>query len=642
MKKKKFKIKYNMIIFTILTLLVCLFWAFLLKSNILPLKYLLIGFSVFLVWLFIVWLLLFFKRDKKKKKRDIIAYIISAFLLLIMSLIFIYLNNTLNFFEGLNSNKYKEENYLVVALSDSEYESLSDLDNIGYVSSELNKISEALDKVNEETDIDNVKYEKYDDMFTALFDKEIDSLLIEESYLTMIKENHDYENLIKTIYKVTISVEIETESKSVDVTENPFTVYISGIDTYGTISSVSRSDVNMVVTVNPKTKQILMISIPRDYYVQLHGTTGYKDKLTHAGLYGIDTSVETIEDLLDTDINYYYRVNFSTLEKIVNAIGGIDVYSEYTFTSYIGNYRFYKGYNHMNGNQALGFARERKALPGGDRSRGENQQAVIDGVVRKVTSSAIITKYTSLINSLNGTFQSNMDDTDILKLIKMQLNDMASWNITSYSLNGSDSYEYTYSYSAQKLYVMEPDMDTVNEATSLINAVNNGDTLDSSYSSEASNIKNPITIVKKPEVKVPEEEPSEEPEEEPVQEDSEEKDENPVITLNGDDEITIEVGTEYEELGASAVDVLGEELEVVITGDVDVTLVGEYTVTYTATDLLENSSYVERTINVVESIEEPSEEPTEQPSEEPVEGETGETSSEESNETANAEPTEDL
>ena len=169
---------------------------------------------------------------------------------------------------------------------------------------------------------------------------------------------------------------IKTKSKSiakkVKVTKESFNIFISGIDTYGKISSVSRSDVNMVVTVNPKTKQILMTSIPRDYYVTLHGVKGYKDKLTHASLLGIENSVMTVEDLLDIDINYYIKVNFSSVINVVDSLGGVDVYSEYDFTS-IDGYHYSKGYNKVNGEEALSFVRERKAFASGDNQRIKKQ-----------------------------------------------------------------------------------------------------------------------------------------------------------------------------------------------------------------------------------------------------------------------------
>ena len=494
------KLSINRITYTIIAFLSILFLIFIISTNIVPLKYLLLLFVIFILYDVGLFFLLF----KKNKVKNIIGYVLSGILVIIMGILFYYLNVTMEFFKGFGTNKYKEENYLVLVLNDSSFESLNDLSNIGYTSNELSNINEALTKLNEEITIENIKYDNNVEMFDDLINKEIDSVLIEESSMALIYEqNEEYNGMFKTIHTINIKTEIEI-TKETDVTNQPFTIYISGIDSYGNIATVSRSDVNMVATINPTTKQVLLISVPRDYYVQLRGTTGYKDKLTHAGLYGVETSVGTLEDLLDVEINYYARVNFSSLEQIVDALGGVDVYSKYSFTSSQatgGTYYFTEGYNHMNGKQALSFSRERKALPGGDRARGINQQAVIDGIIRKATSPAIITGYSKILSSLNGTFQTNMSDNDIQKLIKMQLNDMASWNITSYSLDGTDGSEYTYSYPTQKLYVMKPIEETVTEAQGMIDKVYAGELLESSYDKEATDVNDPVYVEPKPDPK---------------------------------------------------------------------------------------------------------------------------------------------
>lgn len=299
--------------------------------------------------------------------------------------------------------------------------------------------------------------------------------------MSMVNEdNPEFNTKTKVIYKFVIKLKSKTKAKDVNVTNKPFNIYITGIDTYGEITSVSRSDVNIVATVNPKTKQVLLTSIPRDYYVQLHGTTGVKDKLTHAGIYGVDKSITTIEDLLDIDINYYVKVNFTSLIDIVNALGGITVYSDYTFTT-IDGVHFTEGNNNMNGEQALSFARERKAFLEGDNQRGKDQQAVIAALIKKMCSKSIITKYDSILNSLNGKFQTNMSSNKITSLLKMQLNDMSSWNVSTYNLQGVNSSNYTYSGGNTKLFVMEPVLGSIEEAHNLINDVKNGKKLKASY-----------------------------------------------------------------------------------------------------------------------------------------------------------------
>lgn len=318
--------------------------------------------------------------------------------------------------------------------------------------------------------------------------------MVEDSILKIMEEEtSDFNKLVDVLYTFKVKVKAQSTLKDVNVTKDSFSIYISGIDTYGEISSVSRSDVNIVMVVNPKIKQILLISIPRDYYVQLHGTTGTRDKLTHAGIYGIDMSVKTLEDLLEMDINYYIKVNFTSVIDIVDALEGLDVYSEYSFVSYSG-FSFKKGYNSVNGEQALDFARTRKAFADGDRQRGKNHQALIEAIIRKATSKSIITKYNSLLSAIDGKYQTNMGIKKITSLIKMQLNDMPSWNVTSFSLTGTDTYNYTYTYN-QLLYVMEPDEESVETAIDLIDSVLDDKSLDSSYSELSSSI-NKVSSVK--------------------------------------------------------------------------------------------------------------------------------------------------
>ena len=222
-------------------------------------------------------------------------------------------------------------------------------------------------------------------------------------------------------------------------------------------------------SVNPLKKEILLTNIPRDYYVKLHSFNEY-DKLTHAGIYGIDESISTIEDLLDTKINYYVKVNFTSLIDIVDALDGIVVNSNYSFTT-VDGYSFKKGTNYLDGKEALSFARERKAFKEGDRIRGENQQLILTSIINKSTSTKIITNYTEILKAVKGKFITNIKDEEITKLIKMQFRDGQAWNIKSISVNGVDSYDYVYSYKKNKLYVMRPIQETVDNAIGKIKDV---------------------------------------------------------------------------------------------------------------------------------------------------------------------------
>ena len=435
------------------------------KHDILPAKYLI---PILAIEILIPLLLIFFmlKKNTKKKIKTILS-IISIPLIILYIMLSIYIKKTYNFIEEIVDDGYIIENYSVITLNNNKYNELKDLENktIGYYKNETSGIKEAIEKINQETTILNKELKDHTMLIENLYNEQIESIIIEESYRPIIEETTpDFNEKTKVIYKIEIKRKKDEIVKNVDVKNETFNLYISGIDMYGNISSVSRSDVNIVATVNPQTHQILLISIPRDYYVQLDGTEGYyKDKLTHAGIYGIDKSVKTIENLLDIEINYYIKVNFSSVEKMIDVLGGVDVYSEYSFIGYE-NSTFKQGFNRVNGKQGLEFARTRKTVEGGDRTRGENQEALIQAILNKATSKEIITKYTSILNSLNGTFQTNMPMDKITDIIKQQINDMAKWTVTSISLDGYDASRYTYSYGGAPLYVMEPDEESITAA----------------------------------------------------------------------------------------------------------------------------------------------------------------------------------
>ena len=258
------------------------------------------------------------------------------------------------------------------------------------------------------------------------------------------------------------------------VTDEVYTVYVSGIDTRGAMTSSSRSDVNIILTINARTKQILMISTPRDYFVPLSISNGVPDKLTHAGIYGVNVSMDTLDMLYDININYYFRLNFGGFIKIIDALGGITLNSDYDFDSQNETgYHFNKGENHVNGEQALVFSRERYAFKEGDRQRGRNQMAVIQGVVDKVTQPSFLKNYLSVMDSLDGCFETNIPYDLIASLVRKQLDEGGSWQVLSYSVNGTGDTQKPYSMSA-KAYVMVPDQTTVDKAKVLMNKVREG------------------------------------------------------------------------------------------------------------------------------------------------------------------------
>lgn len=490
---KEKKMNFNMIFIIILVLSSLILSGLVIYANIFPIKYLAPTLFILVIIVLLIVLKLLSKKTKSKTRK--LFYILAILLSVIFLIASFFVAKTKILLNSSNID-YKTHNYSIVVLKDSDYANLNDLENasMGYYDNGAEGLDDSIKKVEEQIDVSMVPYTNLEELGYAILSGEIDSIIVEDSYKGILDNEEDnsdrlsnFKALTKTVYTFSIKIKQEDISKDVDVTNKAFAIYISGIDTYGDISSVSCSDVNMVLVVNPKTHQILMVSIPRDYYVQLHGTTGNKDKLTHAGSYGVEMSIQTIEDLLDMTINYYVKVNFTSLIDIVDALGGAEVYSEYSFTS-IEGYSYTEGYNSVDGIQALWFARERKAFIDGDRQRGRNQQALIDAIFRKATSKSVITKYNSLLNGINGSFVTNMSVDRITALIKMQLSDNAKWTLTSTSLDGTDSSNYTYTYSNQLLYVMEPNMDSVEAAKSMINQVYNGEKLTASYESNSSDV----------------------------------------------------------------------------------------------------------------------------------------------------------
>ena len=474
-KTKKKQNKKILIISNIILgiyLLISLFLlGIIIKLSVLPLKYILIILPIYIIFT----LLFGFLTIKKNIKSGIKIFIdvILSILIIIYSSGLIYLNKALNFMDKIKAKDYQTEEYYVIVLKDSGYDNVNQIKEIGIYESNDN-YKNALEELHKKIDFTEKKYNNYTNAVNNLLNKKVEAVFISSSHKSILEEQLDFDK-IKIIDTTEIKIKNDVKIEDIDVTKESFNIYISGIDIYGNISQVSRSDVNMIATINPRTHEILLTSIPRDYYVRLHGTTGYKDKLTHAGLYGINMSIETLEDLFEINIDYYVRVNFTTLVNLVDAIGGVDITSDKAFTARTnGSCTYVKGKNHLDGKCALAFSRERYAYSEGDRHRVQNQQAVITAILNKaLSSSTLVKKYSSILESMGSSFQTNMPQDKIYSLVNMQLDSMPKWNITSISVNGKDSSNYTYSYSAGKLYVMEPDMSTVVNATNKIKELEN-------------------------------------------------------------------------------------------------------------------------------------------------------------------------
>ena len=452
-------------IWNILLITTVILAILIIKSNILPLKYELIIFGVLIGFLLLEMIFLF----KKKTNKVILIILDILSLFIIGGSIYIApkLDDALEFLKNNLSIQYVTNVYDVITAKSSNINTIKDVDGKNIYIFKEDKTDDLVKELNKK--IGSYKLIEVDDLSSLFEDVVKDEnkiIIVSQGYYDeQVAEDNKYEEKVKIIDTIEYKTIVKNESSGIDVTKEPFVVYLSGIDTRsGTLPSRSLSDVNIMIAVNPKTKEVLMINIPRDYYVQLHGTKGLKDKLTHAGTKGgINLSRQTIEDLLDIDIKYYIRVNFNAVVNLVDAIDGIDVYSDTEFNSYhMKGWKVPKGNVHMDGAHALAYSRERYAYKTGDNHRGQNQEDVIAAIINKISSSkTIVSNYNKILKSLDGTFETNLSYDEITSLIKMQINDMAKWKTTTCNLTGEGKMTVTYSYPNRNLWVMIPNENSI-------------------------------------------------------------------------------------------------------------------------------------------------------------------------------------
>ena len=343
-----------------------------------------------------------------------------------------------------------------------------------------------------------------------------------------------------------------TGAEANKITKEPFVIYLSGVDTRGELTENARSDVNILAAVNPVTKRVALVNTPRDYYVDLAGTDS-KDKLTHAGLYGVETSMETLGNLYGVNVDHYIRINFAGFISIIDALGGVDVYSDQAFTSvgspgYYDPTTFVEGWNHLDGKSALAFARERHAFASGDIQRGINQMKVIDAMLNKIKSPALLMGFSKIMDAAADCFVTSFSQDQISALVRMQLSDFAEWDIESYTVTGtSSSSTKCYSAKGQKLYVMKPDDSSVSKAREMIASVLGGEgtVADTPQKPEKTEVFTPTTdpnaaVSEVPAESVPEEVPAESVPEETVPADQPADAEQPADTQTPEPEAPAE------------------------------------------------------------------------------------------------------
>ena len=402
-------------------------------------------------------------------KNKVLRYtgmIISLLMTIILAVISMGMMKTDDVLKKVGGATYKTDNMVVVVKKGDSAKSIEDAEDyrFGYQTAVDQKNTDKMFKKIESEVGKDVKSEEYSsltDEAQALLDGKVDAAVFNEGYMSMIDETIDgFSEKVKILYQYGVKTKVKSEKKA-DVAE-PFNVFISGIDVAGPITTNSRSDVNIIMTVNPNTKQILLTTTPRDYYVTIPGVSGdARDKLTHAGIYGVDASMATLEKLYGIDISYYARVNFTSLETIVDALGGVDVNSEVEQNGY----SFHKGINHMNGAQALTFSRERHSFAEGDNQRGKDQEAVLTAIIQKATSPAIIKSANEILTTVGDCVETNMTSDEMAKFINMQLNNGVSWNIESQAASGTGDTQACYSSGTQLLYVMWPDENVVSDVS---------------------------------------------------------------------------------------------------------------------------------------------------------------------------------
>lgn len=473
------------------------FIVLLLYTKLISVKYIGVISAMLLVFLLLVYLLV---RKARKKIRFIIGVVLSVLILAVLGTGSLYIYKTVSALDTITGVNKDITKINVYVKEDDPAQKLADASGYTFgILSELDRdnTDQALQQMYYElgSDVQTNEYSGLSELADSLNNGTTGAIILNQAYLDVLDEMDNYSSFSSQLREIA-SLQVETvvqrktpqvteavgsttetsDNSSADaaVTDEVYTIYVSGIDTRGEMTASSRSDVNIILTVNTRTKQILMVSTPRDYFVPLSISNGVPDKLTHAGIYGVNVSMDTLNMLYDININYYFRLNFAGFEKIIDALGGITVNSDYEFDSQnTKGYHFNKGENHLNGEQALVFTRERYAFKEGDRQRGRDQMAVIQGVVDKATQPAFLKNYLSVMDSLDGCFETNVPYDIIASLVRKQLDEGGSWQVLSYSTDGTGDTQKPYSMS-QKAYVMIPDQTTVDKAKTLMKKVREG------------------------------------------------------------------------------------------------------------------------------------------------------------------------
>lgn len=495
-KSKKWKI-FAGVMLVLQILFSAVLMAVVVWLDVLPTKYMLFV-ALILLWLLTIAYVFLYSKVKNKKgkklsaqkrkrrlytKRTIGCIVTSLTMVfcLIGSYMLIKAGDTLH---NIADNVVVTDTVSVYALADNPAQSVADVkDGVFAITQnyDFEHTKKVIDQINENlgTDIHTQSFDTVFDMVDALYAGNVDAMILNAAYVDIIEGQKGYEDFskkTKTLFDHEMqSVVTDNVESGKDITKDPFVLYISGSDTRNQKLATSRSDVNILAVVNPETKQVLLINTPRDYYVNTTVSGEMKDKLTHCGIYGIDCSMATLGNLYQEHVDYYVQINFSGLETLVDAIGGITVEAEKSFRTSEGGFYINQGTNQLNGKVALSYVRERKSFADGDNARGRHQMQAIEAIIKKVSSgTTILNNYSGILSSMEGMFSTNMSSSDISALVKMQLSDGASWNVKSFAVTGTGGSQKTYSMPTQRSYVMYPDETSVNYASLLVDKVIDG------------------------------------------------------------------------------------------------------------------------------------------------------------------------
>lgn len=488
-KRRAWAFAIGSVLVLIQLVLTVLFLLKMFKLDILPFKYL------FMINIILI-LLVLYDFTSQFTKSHILGKLISVMLSCLILFTYLFAAKFDSVLDKLGAANVEIDIVDVCVLSNDKAQNLNDAANykfaINSTASNAN-INTSIESISSETGktIKPTEYTNWSNLVNALYDnKNVQAIVINHSMMSIISQEFpDFEDSIKIIKTYEYKEKVELDASNVNVKRDPFIIYVSGISSDDgedtKLASKALSDVNILAVINPETKQVLLVTTPRDSYIKISnssGVTGY-DKLAHAGSYGVDKSIEALENLYGINIDYYVKINFAGSQAVIHALGGITIESEIEFTNGWEaapvSYHFVQGANECDGEKAIAFARERKAFAAGDFQRGRNQTAVIKGIIQKATSPAILTRYSAVMDTVSDMFLTNIPSSAISDLVKLQLSNSTPWNIQTYSISGkTDEYRHLEVSNVYGASIVLPYEEDISTATKLMNKVIAGETFD--------------------------------------------------------------------------------------------------------------------------------------------------------------------